>query len=312
MKLSQIVGYRNLLNQFDLATSCNEATRNLDAFVHTVTNNPVRIREYTGELEQDFDRIRTSYNQFNTTVDALKTQLSIMIREQSVAYYQESYRLWEQEMCWETDEYILNRRLRIDEESNLILRSHLRNCADWRVPGMIIRPGKETFIEDLVPLDPLYLVDHSQELMDHSMGQFTPEYQRRLRPYPVNDYAEPHSLRLLPDGQFGLIFAYNYFNYKPLEIIQRYLDQMYLKLRLGGRLIMTYNDCDLEHGVALAEQNFMCYTPGSEIIKYAESVGYKLLYRYTGEGDLCWIELQKPGEITSLRGGQTLAKIIPK
>lgn len=312
MKLSQIVGYRNLLDQFDLVQPCGEATKNLDAFLHTVVNNPIRIREYTGELEQDFERIKNSYDQFNNTVDALKTQLSSMIQEQSVSYYQESYRLWEQEMCWETNEYILDRRLRADEDSNLILRNHLRTRTDWRLPGMIIRPGKETFIEELVPLDPLYLVDHSQGLLSYSTKQFTPEYQRRLRLYSADDYKDIHALHLLPTEQFGLIFAYNYFNYKPIEIIRRYLDQLYHKLRPGGVLIMTYNDCDLAHGVALAEQNFMCYTPGSEILKYAESVGYELLYRRTGQGDLCWIELQKPGEITSLKGGQTLAKIIPK
>ena len=116
----------------------------------------------------------------------------------------------------------------------------------------------------------------------------------------------------LPNDQFGLIFAYNYFNFKPMELIRRYLTEAYQKLRSGGTLIMTYNNCDRAHGVALVEQKFMCYTPGSEIVKIAESAGFDVTYQHTGLADLSWIELQRPGEIVSLRGGQTLARIVAR
>jgi hypothetical protein len=97
-----------------------------------------------------------------------------------------------------------------------------------------------------------------------------------------------------------------------MELITRYITEAYQKLRPGGTLIMTYNDCDRAHGVALAERNFMCYTPGSEILKIAELTGFDCTYQHTGLGDLSWIELQRPGKITSLRGGQTLAKIVAR
>jgi hypothetical protein len=109
-----------------------------------------------------------------------------------------------------------------------------------------------------------------------------------------------------------LIFAYNYFNYKPIEVINRYLEELFNKLRPGGSLIMTYNDCDQDHGVQLAEKNFMCYTPGQHIVNRAENVGLELFAQHTGQGDLSWFEFKKPGHIQSLRGGQTLAKIMPK
>jgi SAM-dependent methyltransferase len=224
--------------------------------------------------------------------------------------YRESSRLYEEEMCFETNEYILNRRLSIDEESNILLRSRLRNVSDWRLPGMIIRPGRESFVEDLVPMDPLYLVDHHQELLDPGILKFTVEYQRRLRPYVVKEYHSNAILELLPDDQFGIIFAYNYFNYKPMEIIQRYLTEVFKKLRPGGVFIFTFNDCNRAHAVALAEQHFMCYTPGKEIQAYAETLGYELTPIHHGTGDLSWIELRKPGEIRSIRGGQSLARIV--
>jgi hypothetical protein len=56
----------------------------------------------------------------------------------------------------------------------------------------------------------------------------------------------------------------------------------------------------------------MCFTPCTRIIKAAETMGFDTLDRYRGEGDVAWIEFQKPGKIYSLRGGQTLAKIVEK
>jgi hypothetical protein len=56
----------------------------------------------------------------------------------------------------------------------------------------------------------------------------------------------------------------------------------------------------------------MCFTPGTRIMKAAETVGFDTLDRHRGLGDVAWLEFQKPGKIYSLRGGQTLAKIIEK
>ena len=160
--------------------------------------------------------------------------------------------------------------------------------------------------------DPLYIVDQSKELMHPAVTKFTPEYQRRLRLYEVNDYRDQEALQQLPDGQFGFVFAYNYFNYRPMEVIDRYLRAVFKKLRPGGVFFMTFNNCDRAHGVALVERSFMCYTPATELIRRAESYGLEVGNQYTGQADVSWLELRKPGTITSLRGGQTLAKIIPK
>ena len=152
---------------------------------------------------------------------------------------------------------MLFRSLRIDSDSLLMLKSRLLQYTDWRLPGLIIRPAREKFIEDLVPLDPLYVVDQHEDLLNPAIQAFTPEYQRRLRPYTINDYEHVDALWKLPANQYGLIFAYNYFNYKPMKVLRQYLDSMLVRLRPGGVAIFTYNDCDWRHGVALAEQNFM-------------------------------------------------------
>jgi SAM-dependent methyltransferase len=214
-------------------------------------------------------------------------------------------------MRWETNEYILNRRLLIDADSDLIMRSRIKNYGDWRLPGMIIRPALETHIEELVPMDPLYVLDQHDELIMPAIQKFTKEYQHRLRPYVIHDHKK-RPLALMPNNQFGLIFAYNFLNYKPIEVVEKYLREFYHKLRPGGVAMFTYNNCDLPQGMALAEKSFMCYTPGHRIRSIAQEIGFENTFNQQGLNELSWMELKKPGEITSLRGGQALARICQK
>ena len=94
---------------------------------------------------------------------------------------------------------------------------------------MIIRPGIETFIDDMVAFDPLYLVDDQHELLDPAMDRFNTLYQRRLRPYVVNERSDDEILGKLPNNQFGMCLVYNYFNYRPFEVIKRYFVSILFK-----------------------------------------------------------------------------------
>jgi hypothetical protein len=311
MKLSTIVHYRNQLDTMSVDRIRGQAEHELAAINHMVASQGHDIGFYKTRIAEQLGAVNESFEQFAKVYNSLKTELDSAIQSQQAAYYQESTRLYNQEMRYDTPEYLLSRKLAIDPDSHVILSTRLRNYTDWRTPGMIIRPGQEPFIEELVPLDPLYVVDQAQELIDPAVMSFNETYRARLRQYVI-DEKDVKILGRIPNNQFGLIFAYNYFNFKPMELIERYLAELYEKLRSGGTLIMTYNDCDQAHGVELAERSFMCYTPKSQIVKIAESVGFDVTYQHTGLADLAWLELRRPGEIVSLRGGQTLARIVAR
>jgi SAM-dependent methyltransferase len=215
-------------------------------------------------------------------------------------------------MIHETAEYILNRRPEITAETEQFYCTRIVRYNSWQHPAMIIRPGREIYINELLASDPLYLVDESRDLLQPAMSQFNEQYQQRLRPYTINERNSDKILEKLPDGQFGLVFAYNFFNFRPFEIIRKYLTEIYEKLRPGGALVMTFNDCDRAKGVMLVEQHFCCYTPGYLVRELAQSLGYRVTFSWTDQGPSTWLELQKPGNFVSLRGGQALAKIIPK
>jgi hypothetical protein len=50
------------------------------------------------------------------------------------------------------------------------------------------------------------------------------------------------------------------------------------------------------------------YITGSQIKKLADSVGFELNFEHSDRG-FDWLELRKPGELQSIRGGQALGKI---
>jgi hypothetical protein len=310
MKLSDIVAKLNLLDSLDVATECSTATGTVNHIAYVVTEHAELYQTARDDIIKTHSELINNIAKFSAQVESLKNELRSEIKQHEQEYLIDSLRVYQEEMIYDTADAILNRRMRIDDDDDLMLRSRLRNLTDWRLPGMIIRPGVETYIEEMVPLDPLYVVDHDPELIRPAISKFTPEYQRRLREYVINDWADGPVLDKLPNNQFGTIFAYHYFNHKPMPIICKFLTEFYQKLRPGGSVLMTYNNCDRAHGVIRAEHAWMLYTPRRLIEHHAIKTGFELTAAYDGKGDVSWIEFQKPGEIKSLRGGQTLAKIV--
>ena len=313
MKLSEVVRYLNLLESRELDPAYDSITNRLDGITHMIENYPLQFDSTALALNNDLSNIKSAIDQFNHTLQSLKHKLQQEIQAQEPAYYQESTRGFGSDtLLTEPIDRILKRRLKLDFDTDTILRNRLRIYGDWRLPGMIIRPGLENFIEDMVPLDPLYLVDTDLELLQPAISGFTDEYQRRLRPYVISEHADLPILNQLPDNQFGFVFAYYYFNFKPIEIIEKFLHELYEKLRPGGVVIFTYNECDLAPGIGAAEHVWMSYTPGRRIRSMIDSIGFETINNHIGTYDIAWFELRKPGTIVSLRGGQSMAKIIPK
>jgi SAM-dependent methyltransferase len=311
MKLSELVHFRSLLDQHNVSQIARDARAELDKIHYTVDSQPVHVGQYQQVLDDQQKVIAQSFADYEQQLTKLKVELDQMIDQAEPAFFQESYRLYEEEMFHETPEYALNRRLPATPETSVTLRSRLMNYTNWQLPGIIIRPGLETFIDDMVSYDPLYLVDNDYAMLKPTVEKFPEAYQRRLRQYIINEQDES-ILNKIPKNQFGMCLIYNYLNFKPLEVIKRYLTEVYDILRPGGICILTFNDCDRAIAIGLVEQHFACYTPGRLIYDLARSLGYEVVFTWNDGEASTWLELRKPGELTSLRGGQTLAKIIPK
>jgi SAM-dependent methyltransferase len=312
MKLSELVHYRNQLNTIDVSGIKTSAEQELAKILYLINLQKSLVEPVDSNLTASQHAITDSFDSFESIINNLKADVNQQIVEKEKPWFQESYRLYEEEMCSDTTEYILNRKPVITKETDAFYRQRIAKYSDWRYPAMLIRPGQETFVEDIVACDPLYLVDESYDLLQPAIKLFPEGYQRRLRPYAINERQDGEILSKLPDGQFGFIFAYNFFNFKPFEVIRKYLKEMHTKLRPGGVLAMSFNDCDSAKGVDLVERHFCCYTPGYLIVELARSYGYQPVFTWSDGGPSTWVEFQKPGTLSSLRAGQALARILPK
>ena len=297
MKLSDLVYYRNTLDSIDINCVKQDALAELDHVRYLVAETGGDLHNYGEIIQQKYSAAVQGIDELAQVLVDLKEDIGRRIEYREDDCFRDSLNFYETIMRHETVEVVLTRKLNIDDQSREILDARLRSATDWRIPGMIIRPGVENFIENLVPMDPLYLVDHDQALLDPTLDKFNVVYRNRLRKYVISE-SDDDIFEKLPRGQFGLIFAYNFFNYKPYEVIQRYLVELFEQLRPGGTLLFTFNDCDRGHGVALAEKNFMCYTPKSKIVRSAEKIGFDLTHEHTGDQDLSWLEFKKPEVVT--------------
>ena len=312
MKLSELVAYKTALGKLTTRTTQRDVELGLGQITHLVNSQSIQLGDFNQQLHNQYREIYHSLDQFEVLVDSLKKEVDAQIEIAEKPWFQESYRLYDQEMRNDSAEHILNRRPILSEDTENFLRVRIQNYVDWQHPGMIIRPGLEKFVEDMVGYDPLYLVDQSYELLKPAVDKFTEEYQARLRLYTVKENIDAEILDKIPDGQFGLCLVYNFFEFKPLEIVRKYMTEIYQKLKPGGTLIVTFNDCSRDKAVMLAEQRYACYTPGGLIKELSTNIGYVQKFSWDNDGPTTWLELTKPGVLTSMRGGQTLAKIIHK
>jgi SAM-dependent methyltransferase len=186
----------------------------------------------------------------------------------------------------------------------------LKIHTSWQHPGLIFRPMHLTAFRDIVALDPMYLVDTHQDYLTAVTKDFTERYQSRVRNYIIqNQHKTGRLLDRLPNYQFGLVAAQDFFNYKPIEFVNKLLDEVFCLLKPGGAFVFTYNNCDYAGAVKLAESDFACYTPGRSIKEHAIKLGYEINYDFSEINGTGILELGKPGKKISLRGGQTLAVV---
>lgn len=314
MKLSYLIDFLQQLETIPVSGIQTANERKLQELTIKVCNHPViKFDDFCSELHagkialnQQFDNINQTIANLCQHVRQLIANLDIEYRARSLKWFQE------EESRYATVPAILDRRLPMPDKVRRLLTASVCKSQDWRWPGMIIRPGRESFVNDMVALDPLYMLDTNLDLLHPAMDSFHPNFQSRVRCYRIQEELGAPILQQLPQAQIGFCFAFYYFNFRPIELIFQWLDEIWQVLRPGGRLLFTYNDCDQPHGVGLFEASFSAYTPGSAIRAHAEKLGFELIEEFRAPADVVWIDLRKPGVLSSIRGSQALAKLVYK
>jgi len=312
MKISEIAAYRELLESLRPQQTLRSVQAELDPLIHTVEAHANQMPTHLQELIDHRQQVVNGLGQFDAVLDGLLDRLLDQIKALEPSYLARSYQLYEDGLLHDSVDHVLNRRFPITATVQDYIASRVQAHSDFHHAGLIIRPGLESWIEQMVACDPVYLLDTSHDLLAPAKDLFNPTYQSRLRYYAIRECTEESMMTILPDAQIGFCLAYNFFHYKPLEITRAYLREIYHKLRPGGVLCITFNDCDRRGAVELAERMMNCYTPGRLVLGACDSAGFVVEQNYKIDAAVNWVELRKPGRMTSLRGGQTLAKIVAK
>jgi SAM-dependent methyltransferase len=290
------------------AMSMAEVTK----ITHTVQHDPVQIGDLAADLISIQADIETGLRRYEEKLRQLRRDTRLLIQQHETKYFADSTELYQQNMRSQSASHIYQRSRPLNPDTEKLLHKRMITYTDWRYPGMVIRPAHCTGIESLVALDPLYLVDTDQDLLNPVTKLFTPEYQRRLRYYVINEYTQQDIFWNLPVQQFGVVYALRYFEFKPWEVLQQYLDEIFALLRPGGSFLFSFNDCDYWRAVGITEYRFCCYTPGRLVREHAKKLGYEIMYEHHDGAGTTWLELCKSGTLDSIRGAQTLASIFQK
>jgi SAM-dependent methyltransferase len=312
MKLSSIVQYLNHLDTLSVYKAAAAARSEVTKITHTVQHSEVQVEEHAARLISIQEDLETSLRNYQQELTRLCDNVQQLVEHNEPAYFAASTDNYQQGMRGDTPEYILSRTRSIDPETENLLVDRLITYTDWRYPGMVLRPAHAPGLESLVALDPLYLVDTHQALLDPVKSLFTTEYQRRLRYYVIEEYTNNQIFWNLPREQFGFVYAFRYFEFKPWEVLQQYLDEVFALLRPGGSFLFSFNDCDQWRSVGLTEHHFCCYTPGRLVREHLRKLGYEITYDYNDDAGTAWLELRKPGHLDSIRGAQALASVYKK
>ena len=312
MKLSDIVRYINQLDTLSVRDATSLAMAELNNITHIVQNSQVQIGDLATTLISIQADIDSSLSKYDQKLKQLRQDVQTLIEQKEPEYFDESSTRYRENMRNDPPDWILKRTQLLDAESEKILRDRISTHSNWQYPGMVIRPIQSPGLESIVAFDPLYMVDTHEDLLSPLRSMFTSEYQRRLRYYVINEYTETDIFVNLPQQQFGLIYAFYYFDFKPLEVIQKYLNEVFLLLRPGGAFLFSFNDCDQWRAVGSTEHHFHCYTPGRLILQHAQKIGYELVHTQVVSNGLIWVEIKRPGVLDSIRGAQSVASVLRK
>lgn len=307
MALYDLVCLRNSLTA---AVDADAAVKELEDICQRLRNVKIEVpaapEQHTTYIDQLINEYEQLIQQARAPVDKFADQLKILnqqITELSHKLYATNYELEEN---YRNVDHVRNyRRIDITEELEQIIKQRIFVHTGWRYPALEIGCRDGEWTQFLVAADPLYIMDRLPEFLQITNDRFPPEYQQRLRKYPLVD----HNLSALPQGQIGFAFSWGYFNFISVDTMHQVLKQMRDVLRPGGVFMFSYNDGDTPAGAGMAENFAQSYMPKSLLVPLCLSLGFEIVNESTYSSNISWIEIQRPGKLHTVKAHQVFGKI---
>jgi len=316
MKVSEALDLKSRLAELAVDTSYITA---IDEYIlklnTTLDMFPQQGGGYLKSIKRVCDDTVAAARQIHGPVIDVMDNMDSLIRQLEPELYKQSFDAYVANLFHLDEESVLSSKMNLTEEWRHDLEFRIKSFSHWKYAGLIIRPGLENFLPQVVDCDPMYLADQSTNLLLPIVTTFPELYRDRVRMVNATENLSGQPfLTAIPEAQIGFCFAFHFFNFKPMEIIEQYFKEIYVKLKPGGIFVFTFNNCSRPFCADLAERKLRTYTPYDHVIRILLASGFKLLNTIEDHEELCWIECVKPGEFTSIRGGQVLGKlsVVPK
>lgn len=314
MKLSELVKLRNNLQEISF-DNLYQQVELLDAALSKNKMLPLHENYKTGieNLIMFLDRIEQQTYQQQQSIINLTAEIEKEIEVTTQPMLKLGYKIndFYGSNLTNCDVERSDRILELSDDERGEIGTVLRSYTDWRYPALEIGPGDGGWTESLVAADPLYIVDRHQEFLDSTLSNFNEVYQRRLRPYLTGIHANrpEFDYSMLPEGQFGFIFAWNVVNFWPYKETKHSLKQCYNLLRAGGTMMFSFNNCDIVQCAEYAETGYKSYLTPKLLNSIFDELGFIVKQYRSTSVNVHWVEIQKPGALTTTKRHQTLGRI---
>ena len=314
MDLATLVEHKNSLKEIIPKLSIDETIYSKSQLIESLTSK-FDLHEY----HESVDRIRSTY----TDISQKNKDIIANVKEIINSIDNNISKILELKAAITNDtakEHVMRSQLIVNETIKTIFNNKISKLSQVKYPGLQINSkffcidtcNENDWINYMVASDPLYLLGPNFTNLEKSLLSYPEVYQKRVRLYMLDD---KRNLSVLPQGQFNLIFCWDFFNYLSIETIDCYLHQLIRLLRPGGTLLFTYNNCDLVDSAKLVDQDGASWTTplllektysehGFELVEFDDIISDDVNFSHVS-----WVELKRPGRLTTSKMTQASGAI---
>jgi len=310
--ISELIKIIDSVNAVDLDSTKQFLDKTFRNTTGAINNADYHSKDVLENIQHINNIISAQHQQLKKTLQDYVDFIQQEITKQEEAYQLASNNIYHESLN-DSAEYLLTRRknnnlLTEDQDCFDIFCGRISEYNRWQHPALEIRPAFGQFTDIIKGCDPLYLLDTDENMFQQIKQRWKDAYQRRLCYYTYKE-TDNEMFHMLPKNQFGFVLSVDLFEYKNMKTIQHYLINVFTRLRPGGTFMFTYNDGGKVYGARNVENKFKCYTPGHELVKLAQDIGYVITKKFDDFENVSWLEITKPGKLKTLKGGQTLGTV---
>lgn len=316
-KLRTIVKYNQTvqsINMDDMRRSINSQLSTISTNLNTHKFDTKQIKDsITGKHLEILQILEDIDLDLNTFKEALKTE----VKDMEIPYYLKSEKIYKRhgKMSGQDKRTRLRESSLIgNKEAKELLISTIKGYVSSQYACCQLQPGYGDITDHILHGSPLYIVDEDNTILqEFRASYFNPIMQHRTNFYTMKDQHDD-PLYKLPQGQIGAVVAIDVFNFKTVAVITKYLKSIYKVLRPGGTTIFTFNNCDYPKGIDKVDDMYYCYTTETEMKSICIDIGFEV-YKLVAHGydelenGISWLEIKKPGELSTIRQAQGLGQI---